>query len=944
MSRISERMVSAASPQALNDPPGTYTLTTGVDSFSGGTAGDTFAASAGSLTEGDSLEGGGGNDVLQLTGAQGGYFEVNKLGNFVGIETIQGTAGDDIIVVAASQLRDVKVIDGGGFSSGNSLWLMGTSVDLRGIAVQEIRFIRLNSNDATITLDNKDAALKVSGQGVSGAKLVLTSDTLSDAERLTLHRLGIDTITDKDGRVTTHRAPQVADLVGDRVAMPPGQAVYLDAGRNATISSDDGLLSDLIVNIDGATDWRDRIGIDTSGSVSLSSGVDASSRVSVGGVEIGYIGGILEGRGLTFRFNANATPERVEALIRALTYYTTTGTLDGPRTIDFFLSDVGGRSTQFQTTVTNVIDPPATYTLTTGADTLTGRTGADTFIATVESLTQGDSLDGGGGDDVLQLTGAQGSYFDLTQLGKFVGIETIQGSAQSDSIRINASQLRDVKVIDGAGQASSDSLIIQGASVDLRGIAVRGIEAIAIQTDGATITLDNKAAALTVSGLSAADDKLILTSDTLSDAERLALHRRGVDTIEDKDGRVTTHRAPQVTNLASDRVVMTTGNPVYLDQGRNGTIASDDGLLSALIVNIQGPFDARDQLGIDTSGSVSLSSGLEVNSQISVGGVVIGTIAATLERSGFSLRFNDNATPERVEALIRALTYANTDGSISAARTIHFFLSDVGGRSTQFETTVGMGTNENPTDIALSNASVRELSGSDAVVGELSATDAPGSTFTFQIRKSDGTWGDSDGRFRIGADGKTLLADGFRLDFEQASSHIIRVKVSDQEGLSFEKDLTIQVQDWSPESTRGTSGNDTFVGGASRDTLGGGDGNDVLNGGGGNDALRGGAGQDIFVFSTRPSTSGNRDRIADYRIADDTIHLDDAIFTKLSPGALARQNFAYERARDRDDYIVYNRKTGVLSYDADGSGRGRAVEIAQFSNKAVLKFSEFFVI
>jgi Ca2+-binding RTX toxin-like protein len=44
------------------------------------------------------------------------------------------------------------------------------------------------------------------------------------------------------------------------------------------------------------------------------------------------------------------------------------------------------------------------------------------------------------------------------------------------------------------------------------------------------------------------------------------------------------------------------------------------------------------------------------------------------------------------------------------------------------------------------------------------------------------------------------------------------------------------------------------------------------------------------------------------------------------------------------DYIVYNRASGVLSYDADGSSAGHAVAFALLTNKPVLTASDFLVI
>lgn len=51
-----------------------------------------------------------------------------------------------------------------------------------------------------------------------------------------------------------------------------------------------------------------------------------------------------------------------------------------------------------------------------------------------------------------------------------------------------------------------------------------------------------------------------------------------------------------------------------------------------------------------------------------------------------------------------------------------------------------------------------------------------------------------------------------------------------------------------------------------------------------------------------------------------------------------------DKAKDANDYVVYDKKKGVLFYDADGSGAGAAVEIASLRIKASLTYKDFFVI
>lgn len=149
----------------------------------------------------------------------------------------------------------------------------------------------------------------------------------------------------------------------------------------------------------------------------------------------------------------------------------------------------------------------------------------------------------------------------------------------------------------------------------------------------------------------------------------------------------------------------------------------------------------------------------------------------------------------------------------------------------------------------------------------------------------------------------------------------------------------------------GGNGGDVLSGAGGADTLYGDAGNDLLRGGAGNDTLYGGAGADRFRFDTALSTTANRDRINDFNPVDDSFQLENAIFTKLgtATGAINASHFrsiVSGGATDANDFLVFNRTTGVLYYDATGSvnGLGDAVQVALLTPGLALTSADFVLI
>ena len=157
------------------------------------------------------------------------------------------------------------------------------------------------------------------------------------------------------------------------------------------------------------------------------------------------------------------------------------------------------------------------------------------------------------------------------------------------------------------------------------------------------------------------------------------------------------------------------------------------------------------------------------------------------------------------------------------------------------------------------------------------------------------------------------------------------------------------------ENAVGGSGNDRITGNSAvnnikglggADVINGREGGDTLTGGSGSDTLTGGSGKDIFLMESKLGKSTNLDRITDFNVADDTIYLENAIFTKVGSGGTISTQALWigTKAHDASDRVIYDSKSGALFYDGDGTGSGAAVQFATLSASLKVTAGDFFVV
>ena len=414
----------------------------------------------------------------------------------------------------------------------------------------------------------------------------------------------------------------------------------------------------------------------------------------------------------------------------------------------------------------------------------------------------------------------------------------------------------------------------------------------------------------------------------------------------------------------------------------SGTINNDDVDASGPVISIQAEDSDKFEGHAGTTAftfTVTRSSGIGVSN---VDWLFVGNgddPAAWSDVQGFSgtVGFDDGDTSATITILVK--------GDYSDENAEGFSVVLLNPNNGTIDKTKGIANgviqdDDNPPDdifFHLNPApSVRELDGTvpgtpPVVVGTLGAHDLDQSSgFNFMLLDSAG------GRFKLNTDqnGTHLLVDnGFLLDYEQAKSHKVKVQVTDNTGKTYVEEMTIAVTDWTTEATAGSAGhnifkggagidsfagnagNDKLYGGAGNDKLAGGTGNDYLWGGAGKDTLTGNTGKDFFVFDSfnaKTNKKTNVDAIKDFKVRDDSIYLDNAVFKALGkagtltkPAKMKKDAFVIgSKAQDKNDRIIYDNKKGVLYYDADGSGGKAAVQIATLSKKLLMTEKDFFII
>src|SRR5262245_5569305 len=181
-----------------------------------------------------------------------------------------------------------------------------------------------------------------------------------------------------------------------------------------------------------------------------------------------------------------------------------------------------------------------------------------------------------------------------------------------------------------------------------------------------------------------------------------------------------------MANLAGDTLAYSEGaGAQVIEQGGNATVTDADSAnfnTGTLTVSFASGGDStEDVLGIRNQGTGAGQIGLS-GSNVLYGGTVIGTYSGGSGGANLVITFNNNATPTVATALIKNITYQNTDTAspTTTTRTVRFVMTDGDGQtSANYDATVTVtGVNDAPVlDAAKSPTLAAENEDAGAPVG-----------------------------------------------------------------------------------------------------------------------------------------------------------------------------------------------------------------------------------
>lgn len=407
-----------------------------------------------------------------------------------------------------------------------------------------------------------------------------------------------------------------------------------------------GKLTMTMTSPTAGTNVADRIQVNNQGMGAGQIGLSGTN-IMYGGTSIGTFSGGTGTTPMTVSFNAQATPEAVQALMRNMMFSTAGEAPSGAaRSMNIMLTDGDGGTSLVSTKTVNVTpvnDAPTVGNFNTAATYRKG--GTPIAIGTGSTVGDFDSANFDGGTMTLTLSQNAESTDRLTILnqGRFAGqigisgqnvtyggnvIGTFTGGMGLTPLEIHFNSA----ATPAAVQALLRMVMFASAGTNPSGLP-RTLDVIVSDGDGETSLTGTKQV------------KVMLTPPVIAGWDTLATFtENGAPVVMDTNATVTDADSPRLA-----------GGTLSVETTANGS--------------------SEDVLGVRNQGTGVSQIGVN-GSVVTFGGVAIGTMSGGAG-SPLVIQLNAGATPISVQALIRNLTFANTSDSPSIAqRTVQLTLTD----------------------------------------------------------------------------------------------------------------------------------------------------------------------------------------------------------------------------------------------------------------------------
>jgi hypothetical protein len=269
-------------------------------------------------------------------------------------------------------------------------------------------------------------------------------------------------------------------------------------------------------------------------------------------------------------------------------------------------------------------------------------------------------------------------------------------------------------------------------------------------------------------------------------------------------------------------------------------------------------FDKQLTIGVtdvnETPTNLTLSNSAVAENKVL--GTVVGNLTTTDPDTAntftYSLVTGNGATDNSLFTITNNQLKTNSvfDFETKNSYSIRVKTTDQGGLSFEKQLNIAVSNvNETPTNLALSNNTVAENQIIGTVIGNLSSTDPDtGNTFTYSL--VSGTGATDNSLFTIS--GNQLKTNSV-FDFETKNSYSIRVQTRDQGGLTYQKQLTINISNLTDNTITGTANTNNITTTNDKDIIDAVAGNDtitsVFTNLQQNDNINGGLGTDTLIIT-----------------------------------------------------------------------------------------------